>query len=115
RFLKDTKGAAAIEFAIAMVPVAILLTGSITYAGVFSMRIALQNAANAAVRAGIAGASTCERESLATATARSALTLGDAAHAEVNVVATDDTLRVTIRYPYAAGSITPVMMPIPNT
>lgn len=111
---KDRRGTAAIEFAIAMVPVVILLSGGITYAGVFSMRIALQNAANEGARAGIAGATLCEREALATAAARAALTLGHTVEAQVSASATKERLTVTIRYPYGQGPLTPVMMPVPD-
>jgi Flp pilus assembly protein TadG len=113
-FLEDRRGTAAIEFAIAMVPVVILLSGGITYAGVFSMRIALQNAANEGVRSGIAGTTLCEREALATTAARAALTLGHATEAEVSAHATADKLTVTISYPYGRGALTPVMMPVPD-
>lgn len=113
-FVTDRHGTAAIEFAIAIVPVVILLTGGITYAGVFSMRLALQNAANEAVRFGIGGISLCERKGLAERAARRALSLGDAGDAVVTVDATESRLRVTIAYPYGQDAITPIMMPVPD-
>gem|GEM_PF-6007085 len=115
RCLTCASGTAAIEFAIAMVPVVVLLSGGITYAGVFAMRLALQNAANAGVRAGLAGISVCEREALAAAAARQALALGRADRAAVTADAADGRLTVTIRYPYGEDALTPVMMPIPDS
>ena len=115
RIARSAAGTAAIEFAIVMIPLSILLAGSITYAGVFSMELALSNAANEGARAGIAGASTCERQTLAIAGTKSGLAIGNPDAATISADVTDDKITVTVSYPYSQNSVTPILFPIPDT
>jgi Flp pilus assembly protein TadG len=115
RIARSATGTAVIEFALAMIPLSILLAGGITYAGVFSMELALSNAANVGARAGIAGASTCERQELAVAGTKSGLAIGDPDAATISAVVTDSKITVTVSYPYSQNWVTPILFPIPDT
>lgn len=116
RFASDRRGTAAIELAIGMLPLVILLLGGITYGGVFATMLAMNHAANEGARSAIAGLSLCEREARAESSARDALifaNLKDAA--TVTGTATADEVRVDISFAYQASALTPVLFPVPET
>jgi len=109
------RGTAAIEFAIALIPLVLILSGGITYAGVLAMQLSLDHAANEAARAGLAGLSLCERGSLAGEAAKAALPLGKPAGLETHVEVTAQAITVTLTYPYRTAAILPVLIPVPET
>lgn len=115
-FAADRKGTAAIELAIGMLPLVILLLGGVTYGGVFATVLAMNHAANEGARSAIAGLSLCERQTRAESSAREALifaNLKDAA--TITGTATADEVRVDITFPYQASALTPVLFPVPET
>jgi Flp pilus assembly protein TadG len=114
-FVSDTSGAAAIEFAITLVPLTLLLLGAITYGGVIASKLALEHAASEGARAGISGLTLCERREQAANVAQEALVFGQiATTAEVDVTATDNEIRVAISFDYQANPLTPVLYPVPE-
>lgn len=111
----DRSGAAAIEFAIAIVPLVTLLFGGITYGGVLACIIALEHAAAEGARAGIAGITLCERQSRAEAFARDAIAFGSlAASATIEATATAEQIRVDVSFDYAADPLSPPFFPVPE-
>lgn len=108
-------GAAAIEFAIAAIPVLVMLFGGITYGGVLATMLTMRNAANEGARAGIAGISTCERQTRAETYARDALIFSSVASAAtINVQVTTSQIQVNIDLNYANNPVTPVLFPVPK-
>lgn len=113
---RDRSGAAAIEFAIAMIPLTVLVFGAITYGGVIASAMALKHAAGEGVRAGVAGLSVCERQERAEAVARHALIFSPLVDAAVIVASvTPDRIRLDISFNYAVAPLTPVLFPVPAT
>lgn len=116
RVAGDRNGAAAIEFAVAAIPVLIILFGGITYGGVLATNLAMRHAASEGARASIAGMSLCERQERAETAARNSLvfgTLASAATIEVNVTA--DQVEVELSFDYSSNPITPILFPVPDT
>lgn len=115
-FAQDESGVEAIELAIGMIPLVLLLTGGITYGGVLAAMININEAADEGARAAIAGVTLCERQSLAQTKTRAALLIpAFSAAASINVSVTPDQVRVDVSLPYAANALTPVLFPVPST
>lgn len=113
--LQDNSGAAAIEFALGIMPLITLLLGGITYGGVFASVIALEHAASEGARAGIAGISVCERKARAESVAQNALHFAPLSDTAVIVATvTEEQIRVDIGVNYAANPITPAIFPVPT-
>lgn len=111
----DASGAAAIEFAITIVPLVTLLFGGITYGGVLASMISLEHAANEGARAGLAGLTICERESRAESFARQALAFGPlAGFAVIDATVSEQEIQLDITFDYAAHPISPVFFPVPE-
>ena len=115
RLARSAAGTAVIEFAIAMIPLSILLAGGITYAGVLSMQLALSHAANEGARVAIAGTSLCERQTLAIAGVKDSLVIGNPDAATISATVTDAKISVSVSYNYSQNSVLPILFPIPDT
>jgi Flp pilus assembly protein TadG len=112
----NSTGAAAIEFAVAAIPVLFLLFGGITYGGVLATLLTMRHAASEGARASIAGVTLCERQTRAENTAHDALLFSSVAGAAViNVDTTANKVEVGISLDYANNPITPVLFPVPET
>jgi len=116
RIASDQNGVAAIEFAVAAIPVLILLFGGITYGGVLATHIAMRHAASEGARASIAGMSLCERKERAETIARASLIFTSlAAAATVEAQVTEAQVEVDLSFDYASNPITPMLFPVPET
>lgn len=114
-FLRNTSGAAAIELAISIVPLIVLLFGGITYGGVFASQLSLEHAASEGARAGVAGITLCERKARAESAAQNALASGSlSGSAVIEATATAERIRVDIGVDYAANPLTPAIFPVPQ-
>lgn len=114
-FHKDTSGTAAIELAISILPLILLLFGGITYGGVLASVLALEHAASEGARAGVAGITLCEREDRAEAVAQDALLFSSLVNgAVIQATATEAQIQLDIVYDYSASPLTPIIFPVPN-
>lgn len=101
------RGAAAVEFAIIGPVLILLIVGIMSYGGYFWIAHSVQQAANDAARAAIAGLNDAERRALATATLQREIAGTPAMRAEathVEVQRGDDSLTVLVRYD-ASGNV----------
>jgi len=115
KIVASNSGTAAIEFAIAAIPLLVMLFGGITYGGVLATMLTMRHAASEGARAGIAGISTCERQTRAETYARDALIFGSVASAAtINVQVTANQIQVDIDLNYAINPVTPVLFPVPH-
>ncbi len=87
---RATRGVAAVEFALLAPLLALMLMGILSYGGYFWMAHALQQAANDAARATIAGLDRDERQALARARAATVLSSHGGMSADDAVVALDE-------------------------
>ena len=116
RVARDGSAVAAIEFAVAAIPVLILLFGGITYGGVLAAHLAMRHAASEGARASIAGMSLCERQTRAETSARDALLFGAlAASATIDVDTTEERVQVNLSFDYSSNPITPILFPVPES
>jgi len=67
-FIRAKEGAAAVEFAVLLPLLTMMLMGIMAYGGVFWISHSVQQLANDAARSAVGGLSTAERQSLAQAT-----------------------------------------------
>jgi Flp pilus assembly protein TadG len=81
----DQRGAAALEFALLLYPLLILLFGIMEFGWYFTHRIVLTNAVSAAARAGIKAEDPQTTEQYAVGAARNAYWLGDIPRVQVAV------------------------------
>lgn len=107
RFQHDVRGAAAIEFAMVVPFLLVLLLGIISYGGYFWIAHSLQQVANDGARAAVAGLDAAERTSLAQASMAAAMqdyAYLSADDAQIVVDNQDQRLTVKVRYD-ASGSV----------
>jgi Flp pilus assembly protein TadG len=118
--LRDERGVAAIEFAVILPVFLLLLFGIICYGGYFWMAHDVQQTANDAARAALAGLDATERQQLAERSVAThvadggSLTLGKT---KVRVAERDDNVIVTVSYDARGSAFWRVMslLPMPST
>jgi Flp pilus assembly protein TadG len=106
-FRVDRTGAAAVEFALVGPLIVALLMGIVSYGGYFWLGHSVQQMANDAARASIAGLTDAEREALARESLAAAAAAGGALRAErlnVEVARSADYVTVAVVYD-ANGSV----------
>lgn len=113
------RGVAVVEFALVAPVLLAMLAGIVTYAGWFWMSHSLQQAANDAARATLAGLSATERRSIAGNVVAGDLAAGstlDPRKAVVTVEEISEMVTVRVRYD-AAGSplLAFAFVPLPST
>ncbi len=101
---RDRRGAAVVELALALPILVLLLFGIVTYGSWIALHHAVQQGANEAVRAAIAGLSPDERVSLAREAAERTLDRGYAVRPEqLTVSVADDGAMLTVAVSYDAA------------
>lgn len=106
RMRRDADGVAAVEFALLAPMLLLILLGTLAYGGYFWMAHSIQQLANDAARASLAGLTPAERRDIATATVTSGLTRFaelSSDRAQIMVEEGGDWLIVRVNYD-AAGS-----------
>lgn len=118
RLSRNDRGAAIVEFALVAPLFLLMLLGMVAYGGYFWRAHALQQVANDAARAAIAGLTPAERRTLATASATLELPAyaGLAATAAtVSVAETDDMIEVALEYDAADDAFFALgIVPLPD-
>lgn len=118
RLRREERGAAAIELAIVLPIMLMILFGAIAYGGWIALNHAIQQGANEAARAAIAGLTPTERATLARQTAETALLRSwRIAPADLQVSVDDDgsVLTASVRYDARASALLGVpMVPLPD-
>ena len=105
QFVRRRTGSAAVEFAILLPILLMLLLGIVVYGGYFLMSHALQQLANDAARAALAGLSDAERKQLATTAVSSELgTYGFLDPRMVQIAYADQSQVMTVNIAYDASS-----------
>jgi len=97
----DTRGAAAIEMAIALPVLLALIMGILSYGDWFLTAHSVQQAANDAARAAIAGLTSAERQQIASDNVNTMLQRGSTLNPTYATVSVDDngsTMAVHVRY-----------------
>jgi Flp pilus assembly protein TadG len=116
--IRDRHGTAAIEFALVLPMLAMLLLGIIGYADRMFTAHSLQQAANDGARAAIGGLDRGERDSLAATATRTSLTrAGVLDPALATVTIDDDNSTVVVRLSYDASArplMTAGLVPMPG-
>lgn len=113
RIARNCRGAAVIELALALPILVLLLFGIVTYGSWLALNHAVQQGANEAVRAAIAGLGPDERTRLARAAAERVLDRGYAVRPEqLSVAVADDGAIVTVALTYDAASNPLLSLPL---
>lgn len=116
---RDNRGAVLIEAAIALPLLIVLLLGIISYAGYFMAAHSLQQAANEAARAAIAGVDDTERSQIVDASLAGGVLAGGTLKSDLVTAAKSRSgvyYTVTLTYPIArSGLYRTSLVPLPNT
>jgi Flp pilus assembly protein TadG len=116
---RDSRGAALVEFALVLPVFLAMLTGIVAYGGYFWRAHALQQVANDAARAAVAGLTATERQALALAAARTEMAqLAGLDPAQVQTTVSEDGGLVTVRVAYDArhdAFLNMTVLPMPST
>lgn len=119
RLAGDERGAAIIEMALALPVLVSLFCGIVSYGTLFSLHHAVQQSANEASRAALAGLSQSERYQIAEDVARSTLASSYSVRAQDVQTATTDngqSLTVTVTYNAAGNPLLNMpLIPKPST
>ncbi|HET9511024.1 MAG TPA: TadE/TadG family type IV pilus assembly protein [Sphingomonas sp.] len=111
--LRDRRGVALIEMAMALPVLVLLLFGIISYGSWIALANVVQQSANEAARAAIAGLTSSERAALAQQAAQTALTRSyDIPASRVAVAVADDGNSVAVTVAYDATGNALLTMPI---
>lgn len=116
--LRDSGGAALVEFALAAPILLMILLGIVGYGGYFWRAHALQQAANDGARAALGGLTASERADIARATVRQDIaTLGSITSARVSIGVTErsGTIDVAVAYDGSADPFLRLgLVPLPD-
>lgn len=106
RLRRDAGGVAVVEFALLAPMMLLILLGTLAYGGYFWMAHSIQQLANDAARASLAGLTPTERRDIATATVESGLAgFADLSPERAQVTVEEAGDRLTVRVSYdAAGT-----------
>lgn len=114
----DRRGAALVEFALALPLLLVLVIGILAYGQYFLVAHEVQQAANDAARAAIAGLNRAERAAIARDSIAASARAGslDPAITRSEVVEADDLIAVTVRHDASdIALLSTQLLPVPDT
>jgi Flp pilus assembly protein TadG len=116
---RNEEGAALLEFALVLPAFLTMLTGLVGYGGYFWRAHALQQVANDAARASVAGLTAVERQAMVLAAVSTGLTqLGGLSSTRVTTTVTEASGMVTVRLAYDGSNdafLRVSVVPMPST